>query len=396
MAEPLRVAFASHTANTGSGAENVLVGLVSELDKSRIRPVVLVPEEGGPMEEALARAGVETLRAPMRWWIGSPGQLERFPEGREERVRAMRRVLEALAPGLVVTNTCVVREAADAARELAIPHVWYCHEMLSGDPWFHTPDGAGAACAEIASLSRVVACVSGACRDGFLTAAPQIGPARVEVLHTGLSGLEPGGRERARRRLLELTGFAPGAVVACFAGAVSERKGAPLLAECVARLAGSVPELRFAVIGPDAGAAEGMLARLETTPARQALAWLGARPDAVELMRGADMLVLPSVFDSFPLVVQEAMHLGLPVAATASGGACELVEHGVSGFLTPVGDAEALTASMARLARDEALRRSMGRAGRERALTLFSRQSYLDKAASLFERAAQQPEGRGR
>lgn len=388
-AGPLRVVFASHTANTGCGAENVLMGLVSELDRGRVEPVVLVPEEGGPMEAVLARAGVEVRRAPMRWWIGSPEQLARFPEGFEARVRAVRAVLKEIAPDLVVTNTCVIREAAEAARLEGLAHVWYSHEMLSRDPWLVAPQGASQAYADIAGLSRAVLCVSQACREEFLAAAPGVEPSLVEVAHTGIPAIEPGDDEAARRKLLDAAGFPPQAVVACFVGVLSKRKGVPELAECAVRLAGENPLLRFVLVGPDGGAADAFKARVEGTAARAACAWIGARPDPMDFMRGADMLVLPSLSDPFPLVVQEAMHLARPVVATASGGASELVLDGVTGVLTPVGEVDALASAVARLAGDSALRRAMGEAGRERIRSVFSREGYLDKMARLFERAAQ-------
>lgn len=59
-----------------------------------------------------------------------------------------------------------------------------------------------------------------------------------------------------------------------------------------------------------------------------------------------DVLVLPSLFDSFGMVVAEAMACGLPVIVTENVGAKEMVSPGVNGLIVPVGNAEALANAM--------------------------------------------------
>jgi glycosyltransferase involved in cell wall biosynthesis len=67
---------------------------------------------------------------------------------------------------------------------------------------------------------------------------------------------------------------------------------------------------------------------------------VGARADAADLLRAADVFVLPSTWEARALVVQEAMAAGVPVVASDTGGLRDLVE-GV-GLLVPVGDAATL------------------------------------------------------
>ncbi len=81
----------------------------------------------------------------------------------------------------------------------------------------------------------------------------------------------------------------------------------------------------------------------------------------------ADVFVLPSTFEPWGLVVNEAMAAGLPVIASAAVGcADDLIVDGETGVLIEAGSSSELATSMARLADDIGLRRAMSRAARRR------------------------------
>ena len=73
--------------------------------------------------------------------------------------------------------------------------------------------------------------------------------------------------------------------------------------------------------------------------------------------------------ETFGQTLQEAAASGVPVVAPAAGGPLDLVDHGVTGFLVPPGDAPALAEAVARLAADPGLRAQQGRAARQKVLT---------------------------
>ena len=78
-----------------------------------------------------------------------------------------------------------------------------------------------------------------------------------------------------------------------------------------------------------------------------------------------DVLVFPSTYEGFGMVVPEAMSQELPVIATPVGCVNSLIHHGENGWIVPARDSSALTAVMQTLLSDEDLRRRIGRAGRE-------------------------------
>jgi glycosyltransferase involved in cell wall biosynthesis len=66
--------------------------------------------------------------------------------------------------------------------------------------------------------------------------------------------------------------------------------------------------------------------------------FLGHRDDVPLLMRAADVIVSPSEFESFSMIIIEAMAVGTPVVATAAGGPREILTGGVTGVLVPPRD----------------------------------------------------------
>ena len=113
---------------------------------------------------------------------------------------------------------------------------------------------------------------------------------------------------------------------------------------------------------------------------------LGQRRDVRELLAGSDVFVLASRSEALPISILEAMAAGVPVVASAVGGVAELVVDGVTGFIVPPGDPDALSDALARLLADSRLRRQMGAAGRARAEALFDLPSLHQAHLELYAR----------
>lgn len=83
-----------------------------------------------------------------------------------------------------------------------------------------------------------------------------------------------------------------------------------------------------------------------------------------DLLQQADVFALPTLADSMPRAVLEAMAVGLPVITTDRSGYQDLIEDGVNGFLVPAGDAGAIAQRLRLLAQDCDLRMRVGMAAR--------------------------------
>ncbi|HUP73237.1 MAG TPA: glycosyltransferase [Acidimicrobiales bacterium] len=100
----------------------------------------------------------------------------------------------------------------------------------------------------------------------------------------------------------------------------------------------------------------------------------------------ADLVVMPSRYESFGLVLLEAMMLAKPVVASAVGGIKEIVRPGVDGLLVAIDDPQALADAINVLIDEADLRRSMGANGRQRFLDQFTSRRAAQRLAELFER----------
>jgi glycosyltransferase involved in cell wall biosynthesis len=113
-----------------------------------------------------------------------------------------------------------------------------------------------------------------------------------------------------------------------------------------------------------------------------------SQAELARLYREASIFVLSSDEEGLGVVILEAMASGLPVVATRCGGPETAVVDGLSGYLTPVGNAEMLAQKLAKLVQDKAKRQAMGQVGRQMAEEQFSMQvagqKYLDAYANLL------------
>jgi starch synthase len=113
-----------------------------------------------------------------------------------------------------------------------------------------------------------------------------------------------------------------------------------------------------------------------------------ANEDLPALFASADLFVFPSLADTFPLAVLEAMAHGLGVLATRVGG----IPHQITpecGVLVPPGDADALCAAFEMLTSDLARVRAMGKHARERARNTFTWDGAANVAYAAYSRVLQ-------
>lgn len=202
-------------------------------------------------------------------------------------------------------------------------------------------------------------------------------PAKIAIAPPGvdLCHFRPQPRVDARRQL----GLPIERKIALFVGRIEPLKGIDTILRATRLLCDENPalaeELTVAIVGgsPWAAQLDAEMARLQTMRTdlglEQTVRFVGARQQSVlpDFYSAADLLLMPSHYESFGMVALEAMACGAPVIASNVGGLAHLVKDGSTGFLIPPRDAQAMANRMNLLLSDELLRWEVGRAARKEA-----------------------------
>ncbi|MCO5236773.1 MAG: glycosyltransferase [Chitinophagaceae bacterium] len=103
----------------------------------------------------------------------------------------------------------------------------------------------------------------------------------------------------------------------------------------------------------------------------------------------ADIFVLPTLNDCFPLVILEAMSYSLPIVSTVEGGIPDIVEENRTGFLVPKNDVNALTDKLELLINSSELRFKMGTAGRKKFEREFTIEKFESRIGEILQSVAE-------
>jgi len=110
----------------------------------------------------------------------------------------------------------------------------------------------------------------------------------------------------------------------------------------------------------------------------------GQVTDAVPYLQSADLFVLPSSTEGLSNSMLEAMSCGLPVVATSVGGAPDVIQHNVSGYLIPPDNVDSLRSGLEKLLENEGFRFTLGSNARSRIVSHFSLDSIAERLVSLY------------
>jgi glycogen synthase len=177
-----------------------------------------------------------------------------------------------------------------------------------------------------------------------------------------------------------------------FYGRLERRKGVDTLGRALPRILSAHPDLHAVVVGSDPGDEGGAVTaafRRDVAAVADRVRLVGELPRdaALAVVARAQLVVLPSVWESFGHVCVEALALGRPVVASRAGGFSEIVEDRVSGWLFPPGDDQALAESVLALLSDPHSLGLLAKHALERAET-FDVGSIVPQVEQLLLRAA--------
>lgn len=206
------------------------------------------------------------------------------------------------------------------------------------------------------------------------------------------NGIDPGrlaprrSRDETRREL----GSTEDTQVVCNVANLTRPKSHLTLIEALARLAPSAGKLQCWLVGSfehEPPMVEAVRAAIAKGGLSETVKLLGRRRDVPDLLHAADIFVLSSRQEGFPITILEAMAAGKPIVATDVGGCAEAVVDGETGLIVPPEDPAALAEAIASLLGDPERARAMGAAGRERVQREFTIDRMVEQHLELYTQA---------
>jgi glycosyltransferase involved in cell wall biosynthesis len=381
-----RILFISHRADLTGAPKGVRI-LVQRINRDLFISEVAVPERG-PMlamlpdevtvhvlpRGGLAHVGFRTVKG-----LGVLGFV-RFLIVQVRYMWTLYWLIRRRGINIVHLNTAEEPFAALAVWLARKPFIWNIRETFPDTSW------ARWYAKFVLQLPNRVVLVSCNTRDTLVALAGD-GAAKCEVIY---NGVEPTSfvPKRERDSVRAEWGISPATTVIMLLGSVIWHKGQLILLQALRQSVVQMPDLEFAAVfagnvGESEYAQQFMsLAREQTI--EPIVRILGQRADVPDILNAADIVVAPSMVDSFPWAVLEAMLMAKPVIASDVCGIGEMVVHGQTGLLIPPGHPESLTEALSLLIRDADMRRQMGARGRDRVLELFTENRYARSYEQLY------------
>jgi glycosyltransferase involved in cell wall biosynthesis len=304
-----------------------------------------------------------------------------------------------VAKGSGVDPSLPLRLAAHLRRHaVTVVHTHNPHALIYGAPAaclagavaIHSKHGMNPDAPRRLWLRRVAASLV----DAYVAVTPTVAsqaleqrdclPSRLHVIPNGIDTVRFAPDLDKRRMMREHLGIPAEAWVVVTVGRLAPEKDQALLVDAMAPLLGA--GRRLIIVGDGAERAA-LRSRVAALPEGRYVHMLGERDDVESILAGCDAFALTSRTEGLPLVLLEAMATGLPVLSTAVGGIPDLIERGVTGFLSPAGDCRALAVGLASLSADPALSRCVGEAGRSEILAHHSVDRVAREYGELYERA---------
>jgi glycosyltransferase involved in cell wall biosynthesis len=364
--DPLRILLAIDSLNIG-GAETLALS-ISRAARTMGHEVMVAYFTPGPIEADLAALGVETRRISRRGLKDPRAPLNAF------------RLIRSWRPDVVhshlTKSDLVFQPAARFAgvrRRLSSLH--------NTDPWRGRRLPAMAYCAATAGCHAVIAVSQSVADHAIRTASAQTD--RIIVVDNGVAIERFDASVGADGSAATLGLKADGPVFA-IVGRLEPQKDHETFLTAARAVADALPNAGFIVVG-DGTLRESLESRArELGLGPERLVFTGLMRDMPSAYRAADVVVFSSAWEGLPVALLEAMASRRPIAATAAGSIPDIVEDGISGLISGVGDAGALARSMIELGGAADLRARMGAAGRRVIEARYSETAMLHRLFALY------------
>jgi len=375
------ILFISHDASR-TGAPLFLLRFLRWFRQNRAIPFRVLAGEPGPLvPDFESLAPVDSFEPEPSFTYRGLRRLGLNDRARAKHLAQLRERLAQSDIRLIYSNTEVTGKILDFLSFLDCPVICHVHGLESTIRHFGAEN-----IASIKKYSSSYIAVSRAVEDNLVTNHAIPGE-KIRMIY-GFIPIESNARvepAKSRSELFRELGIPEAAKMVCACGSIEHRKGTDLsleVAEDVSRRE-DFDDVHFVWVGSNAKTGDEMKQKFRF---REKVHFVGSIVDVLPYYAAADVFLLPSREDAFPLVMMEAGLAGKPVVCFAeSGGAPEFVESD-AGFVVPGFDVKAMADKVITLLASETLRTQMGEAAKQKVLG----RHRLDKGAADIARIIDQ------
>ena len=365
------------------GAERVLLLLLENMT-DRFNSVVVLPKNG-PLKTRLENLNIKTYVLPINPWICPSGVSDgRFIfsliNNMKENLEAIVCIIKQEKIDIVHTNTSTIIDGALGAAIARRPHIWHLHEILKDNPAFRHIIPLNKVFKNITTLSHKIVSVSTTVDKQITTGEKE----RRCIIHNGIN---TGYEKRVRGSIRGELGLNDDISLILSIGAIIEEKGYEYLIDAIPDIVSQYEKVHFLIVGPviDSLLHDNIKKKVCQMGIAKYITFLGYRDDVPEILQEADLFVMPSVKEAFPLSLLEAMAAGMPVVATKCGGPEEIVIDGETGYLVPSCCGNALKDAILTLLKEKDRAEQMGKNGKRRVEENFGLNTFIERWQKLYE-----------
>jgi glycosyltransferase involved in cell wall biosynthesis len=371
-----------HSSSDLYGASKILLA-INELCTKKGHTATVVLSEDGPLVQKLEAIGAAVVITDLgilrRQYLNAGGILNRLVAN-FKAYRLLTTLCKTKKIDLIYSNTTGVIVGVFVASTLGIKHLWHIHEIIE-KPYllFRILSGL------INTKNNQAIAVSKAVKIHW---TKYVAPHKIDVLYNGVNYWLFENTASDLRQTLHLQ---PDTILIGMMGRVHFWKGQDYFVQIAGELYKTYKNVHFLIVGDAFAGYEYLHDNINQLIAKHGLqgrvTQLPYRSDITNIYGALDVFILPSLLpDPAPAVVTEAMAAGLAVVATEQGGAVEMIENNVSGFLIPINNAAAAAKIIEPLITGETFRKNMGAQAKARMQEKFSRTQFNEQIMACIEK----------
>lgn len=357
--KPLKTLHIDSEQNWGGGQRQV-AGLCSYL-RDQGHAVKIICRPGAKLQQWANEAGIESIPVEMKSSLSLSSILK------------LRSVILRERPDVVHLHASRAHVLGSIAANLAGVKVVIATRRMDHQINMIWPNTSA-----YGKWTTAVVAISSTVRDVMIQCG--VDPSKIRLIESGadVSRFEAASSDPDLRVSLGVAASTP---LVCVAATLGEHKGVRYLIEAAAILKATSSPIHLVIAGDGDQRAE-----LESLARELGVgaSFLGFYADMPSLVASIDIFAMPSMGEGLGVAVLEAMAAGKPVVASAVGGLRESIIDGVTGYLVPARDSQALAGAIGRLIANPTMAVEFGSAGQARASSIYSLDNMARRNEALY------------